>query len=323
MTVSHATRLPSSTHDDTRRHRPLPAVGTLDGLDLDLYLEAFLARWDNPNTRAAYRDDLRAWLRWCDEHGHHPIHGVDRRLIEVWVQSLRDAGRAPATISHRINTVSALFELALDDDLVPKNPCRLVRRPKVTVDPDQRIAMTRAEMQRFIAAAARATNPADLALVALMGYMGLRVSEACALDVGDCREIAKAHRCVRFVGKGGKAALVPMPPTVQRAVDAAIADRTHGPLLLRRDGTRMTRRSADHVVKRLAKAAGVTEVTVTPHVLRHTFIVGALDSGVAPRTVQLSARHAQVSTTLSVYDRGRQVLDEHAAYNVAGFFGAA
>lgn len=68
---------------------------------------------------------------------------------------------------------------------------------------------------------------------------------------------------------------------------------------------------------------GATSVKVYPHVLRHTFIVGALDAGTPARTVQLSARHAQVSTTLSVYDRGRQVLDDHAAYVVAGYFGAA
>lgn len=325
--MSHATRLPSSSHDETRKFRPLPTsadlAGPLNGPDLDLYLEAFLARWERPNTRTAYRDALRSWLRWCNEHGHHPVVGVDRRLVELWVQSLRNAGRATSTIRQRISVLYQFFEVALDDELVAKNPCRLIRRPKMVSDPQQRIAMTRDEMQRFVGAAARATNPADLALVALMGYMGLRVSEACSLDVGDCREIAKAHRCVRFVGKGGRAALVPMPPTVQRAVDAAIAGRTEGPLLLRRDGTRMTRRSADRVVKRIAQASGVTEVTVTPHVLRHTFVVSALDSGVDARTVQLSARHSHVSTTLTVYDRGRQVLDQHAAYSVAGFIGAA
>lgn len=297
----------------------------LNPADVPLYVEAFLARWENKNTRASYGDDIGAWITWCESRGLHPISpAITRSVVEMWVIWLREVrGNSAPTINHRIGTLSRLFELALDDDHVAKNPCRLVRRPKPTPDPDRRIAMTREEMQRFLAAAARTGDPTDLALVSLMGYMGLRVSEACDLDVGDCREIAKAHRCVRFVGKGGKAALVPMPPTVQRAVDAAIGDRVEGPLLLRRGGTRMTRRSADRVVKRIAKAAGIGDVPVTPHVLRHTFIVGALDAGVDARTVQLSARHAQVSTTLSVYDRGRQVLDTHAAYNVAGFFGAA
>ncbi|MGW8935463.1 tyrosine-type recombinase/integrase [Gordonia terrae] len=291
--------------------------------DLDLYIESFLARWESPNTRATYRQDLTAWLRWCDLHDKHPISDASRPLVEIWMRWLRDErGNSSSTINHRVGTLSQFFELALDDDLVRKNPCRLVRRPRATPRPDERIALTRDEMQRLTAAAA-ASSPADHALVVLMGMCGLRVSEACGLDVTDCHEIAKAHRCVRFVGKGSKPALVPMPPAVQRAVDAAIGDRTEGPLIVRRDGSRMTRRSADRVVKRCAKAAGITSVSVSPHTLRHTFIVGALDAGAAPRTVQLSARHADISTTLSTYDRGRQALDDHASYVVAGYFGSA
>ncbi|QMU22086.1 tyrosine-type recombinase/integrase [Gordonia rubripertincta] len=291
--------------------------------DLDLYIESFLARWESTNTRATYRQDLTAWLRWCDLHDKHPISDASRPLVEVWMRWLRDErGNSSSTINHRVGTLSQFFELALDDDLVRKNPCRLVRRPRAMPDADERIALTRDEMQRLTAASA-ASGPADHALIVLMGMCGLRVSEACGLDVTDCHEIAKAHRCVRFVGKGNKPALVPMPPAVQRAVDAAIGDRTEGPLIVRRDGSRMTRRSADRVVKRCAKAAGITAVTVSPHTLRHTFIVGALDAGASPRTVQLSARHADISTTLSTYDRGRQALDDHASYVVAGYFGSA
>ncbi|WNM66331.1 tyrosine integrase [Gordonia phage Culver] len=305
--MSHATQL-------------CPSVPS--GLDLDLYIESFLARWENPNTRSAYRQDMASWLRWCKEHDKDPVLDASRPLVEMWMRWLRDErGNSSATISHRVGTLSQFFEIALDDDFVRKNPCRLVRRPRVSIDPDQRIAMTRDEIQRLQAAGAR-SSAVDHALVMLMGYCGLRVSEACGLDVTDCYEISKAHRCVRFVGKGDKAAMVPMPPSVQRAVDAAIAGRGAGPLLVRRDGTRMTRRSADRVIKRLAKAASITSVSVSPHTLRHTFVVGALDAGTAPRTVQLSARHADISTTLSTYDRGRQILDEHAAYVVAGYFGA-
>ncbi|QLF84845.1 tyrosine integrase [Gordonia phage BBQValindra] len=306
MTVSHATE-----------------ACALARADLDLYIESFLARWESPNTCAAYRQDLTAWLRWCDLHNKHPISDASRPLIEVWMRWLRDErGNSSSTINHRVGTLSQFFELALDDDLVRKNPCRLVRRPRATPDADERIALTRDEMQRLTAAAA-ASSPSDHALVVLMGYCGLRVSEACGLGVTDCYEIAKAHRCVRFVGKGGKPALVPMPPSVQRAVDAAIACRTTGPLIVRRDGSRMTRRSADRVVKRCAKAAAITAVSVSPHTLRHTFVVSALDAGVSARVAQLSARHADISTTLSTYDRGRQVLDDHAAYAVAGYLGSA
>lgn len=288
----------------------------------ELFFESFLLRWEGSNTQSSYRDDLRIFTQWCETKGLHPITGIRRPHIELFMRDLKEVrGNSASTINHRVGTLSQMFELALDDDLITKNPCRLVRRPKAQPADDHRIALTRDEVQR-LTAAAFTSGAADYALVCLMGYLGLRVSEACGLDVTDCHEIAKAHRCVRFIGKGGRPALVPMPPAVQRAVDAAIGDRTTGPLLLRRDGSRMTRRSADRVVKRVAKDAAIVNVKVSPHVLRHSFVVGALDAGAPPRTVQLSARHAQISTTLTTYDRGRQILDDHAAYIVAGYFGS-
>lgn len=290
--------------------------------DLDLYIEAFLARWESPGTRATYRQDLDVWLRWCDLHNRHPISDASRPVIEIWMRWLSDErGNSSSTINHRVGTLPQFFELAVDDDLVRKNPCRLVSRPRAIPDTHHRIALTRDELQRLSVAAA-ASSPADHALAVLMACCALRVSEACAIDVPDCFETAQAHRCVRFRGKGNRPANVPMPPAVQRAVDAAIAGRTSGPVVQKRDGSRMTRRSADRVVKRCAKAARITAITVSPHTLRHTFVVLALDAGVPPRTVQLSARHAELSTTLNTYDRGRQAFDDHASYVVAGYLGS-
>lgn len=297
----------------------LSTVVPLD--DLHLFIESFLMRWDGSNTQAAYRQDLRIFCQWCERHGIHPITGVRRPHLEMYMRYLREErGNAAPTISRRIGTLSQLYEVAIDDELIVKNPARLVRRPKVTVDQDRRVALSREETQRLVRAAYEA-SATDYALVVLMAYLGVRVSEACDLDVADCLHVAKAHRCIRFVGKGGKPALIPQPPVVIRAVDAAIGERTEGPLLLRRDGTRMTRRSADRVVKRCAKAAGITS-PISPHTLRHGFITFSIDAGVPLRQVQLSARHADITTTVKIYDRGRANLDTHSAHALAAYLGS-
>ena len=297
----------------------LSTVVPLD--DLHLFIESFLMRWDGSNTQAAYRQDLRIFCQWCERHGIRPITGVRRPHLEMYMRYLREErGNSSSTISRRLGTISQLYEVAIDDELIVKNPARLVRRPKVTVDQSERAALTREEMQRLVRAAYDST-PTDYALVVIMGYLGVRVSEACDLDIADCNVVAKAHRCLRFVGKGGKAALIPQPPVVMRAIDAAADGRAVGPLLLRRDGTRMTRRSADRVVKRCAKAAGITG-KISPHTLRHSFVVHSIDAGVPLRQVQLSARHADISTTIRLYDRGRANLDTHSAHALAAYFGA-
>lgn len=309
--MSHATVMP-------------PAPGTpvsLSDLDVDLLIESFVARWVNPNTRNAYRADLVLWQRWCADRNLHPVTGVRRGHVEMFMRWCADERHNSAnTINHRVGTLSRFFEICIDDDLVWKNPCRNVIKIRVPRrDPTRRRHLTLPELDQLLSHTETATCPTaatDHALIMLMAYCGLRVSEACSLDIADTQVRDKGHRCVRFTGKGSLPATVPIPPPVAEAVDAAIGDRTEGPVLLRRDGTRMTRRSADRVVKRCAKAAGITAVAVHPHMFRATMITLALDARVDLDTVRRSARHADISTTL-LYDRDRVTLSQHAAYTIA------
>ena len=45
----------------------------------------------------------------------------------------------------------------------------------------------------------------------------------------------------------------------------------------------------------------------------------ALDAGVPLRNVQIAARHADPSTTTTIYDRRRENFGRHAAYVVVAF----
>jgi site-specific recombinase XerD len=288
-------------------------------LDRPLYIDSFLQRWDG-NTRISYGDDLAMFCRWVDAMGFD-IFAVRRPHLELYMRYLADErGNCPSTVHHRMGTLRLFYEIALDDDLVAKNPARLLKLPKIRRDDNEKVHLDRNEMQA-VARAAYDSSPVDYGLVVIMGYTGLRVSEACSLDVKDVLSYSRGHRVMQFVQKGGGLAVVPQPAVVMRAIDAAVAGRDVGPLLTRRDGSRMTRRSADRVVKRVARAAGIT-MTVSPHTFRHSMIVNAIDAGVPIREVQLAARHADISTTIGIYDRGRRNLDTHAAHTLAAYLGA-
>jgi site-specific recombinase XerD len=119
-------------------------------------------------------------------------------------------------------------------------------------------------------------------------------------------------------GKGTKAVLIPLPPAVGRAIDRAIGDRTGGPILLNRRGTRMDRHAATRRLRYLADVAGVQIARAHPHMLRHTFVTTMLDAGVDLRDVQIAARHADPRTTMR-YDRARKNLDRHPNYILAAY----
>lgn len=280
-------------------------------------IEMFLLRWENENTRAAYRAGMLSWTRWCGNRGRDPIYGVHRTDVEAWILDMRADGLAHTTINHRIVVLRIWFELAVDDRLIEHNPCRIVRKLRVPRD-NSRKSLHMDELQALLEASS-ASRPAYHALIVLMLYCGLRVSEVTELDVTDVQVTERSHRCARVTRKGGERTTIPMPPDIHPAVDAAIGGRESGPLLLGPiSGERLTRRRANEVVKMLARRAGI-EPVITCHWLRHTFTVTALINGVDPNLVQQSLGHAELSTTLRWYNRARFTLDDHASYAVAGF----
>jgi integrase/recombinase XerD len=147
------------------------------------------------------------------------------------------------------------------------------------------------------------------ALAVLLGLNGLRVSEACATNIEDLG-MERGHRILRIVGKGNKPATIPLVPRAARTIDLAVGERHEGPILRRRDGQRLDRRTAHRWVRAVGKRAGLG--LVHPHMLRAGFIMAAVDAGVPLRDVQIAARHADPRTT-TIYDRRRENFDRHAA----------
>jgi integrase/recombinase XerD len=137
----------------------------------------------------------------------------------------------------------------------------------------------------------------DLAILTLLCYTGLRVSEACALEWGD---IDFTERVIRVQsGKGGKARIVIFEDSTRQALrdwlsvwesaghDRVFTNRKKGPISVR---------SVERIVERHARSAGISKV-VTPHVLRHTFATTLLRRGMDIRIIQVLLGHASVATT--------------------------
>jgi site-specific recombinase XerD len=292
-----------------------PAAPLFD--EARIAVAGFLARYSG-GTRVAYSSDLRMWLTWCANHGLNVLD-AQRPHLELWARDMEEHQLlARATIGRRLSTVAGLYRFAVIDGKLERSPADYVRRPHISGE-STTLGLDRMELGAFIAQAA-AAGPTDHALACLLGLLGLRVGEACAVDIENL-DAARGHRTVTVLGKGHKLAVMPLPPRVARAIDQAAGERTTGPLLLMRSGRRMDRHGATRIVRRLAKRAGITN-HISPHSLRHSFITAALDAGVPLRDVQIAARHADPRTTTR-YDRARENLDRHASYIVTAFIAGA
>jgi integrase/recombinase XerD len=235
-----------------------------------------------------------------------------RPHIELYRVAMEERGLAASTIDRRLSTVCGFYRFAHIDGRIASNPAQYVRRPKVP--PSEGHGMDRAELGTFLFTAERFDRD-HAALAVLLGLNGLRVSEACGTNIEDLA-VQRGHRTLRILGKGNKPATIPLVPRTARTIDLVVGERHEGPILRRKDGQRLDRRTAHRWVRSIGKRGGLG--VVHPHMLRAGFIMAALDAGVPLRDVQIAARHADPRTT-TIYDRRRENFDRYAAYVVVAF----
>jgi integrase/recombinase XerD len=250
---------------------------------------SFLARY-SARTLETYRYDLRSFFDWAAENDLSVLE-AKRPHIELYRAFLETKGLAASTVDRRLSTICGFYRFAHIDGRIVSNPAQYVRRPKV--HPSEGRGLDRAELGTFLFTAERFDQD-HAALAVLLGLNGLRVSEACATNVEDLA-FDRGHRTLRIVGKGNKPAVIPLVPRTGRTIDLAIGDRCEGPILRRKDGKRLDRRTAHRWVQSIGKRAGLP--SVHPHMLRSAFIMAALEAGVPLRDVQIAARHAEPTST--------------------------
>jgi len=223
-----------------------------------------------------------------------------------------------ATISRKLSSVRAFCRFLVKREVIEGNPAAAVRGPKrkrglpraLDVDDAFRLveapAITQRTSHRRLSASEDARHGwlrlRDVALLELLYGTGLRVSEACALDLGDIdRDRYGVPMLLVRHGKGNKSRQVPVGGAADRGLLAYLPARRQlaargEALFVNAAGQRLTPRSVQRMVKRWTIAGGV-HADATPHSLRHSFATHLLDEGVDLRAIQELLGHASLGST--------------------------
>lgn len=278
----------------------------------------FLVRYKEP-TVSGYRLSLKQWFQFCADHHITPL-AADRAHIEVWMRDMEARGLMASTINGKLNPVCGFYKLAKIDRIIKDDPTEHLRRPTVPQE-SRRQGLTRVEGFACLEAA-EAAGPWEHALWCVMLLLGPRVGEVCRLD---CEDLGREHgQPTLFMSreKGNRSAPVPLPPRASWAIELYLGTRNTGPLFLKpRKEERIDPASCNRMVKRIAKAAGITK-NITNHSLRHSFITAALNAGANMRDLQNSMGYADMRQ-LSRYDRDKASLARHSTHLVGPYFEGA
>ena len=252
-------------------------------------------RGASPHTVRGYAGDLREFSAFLRRAGETGPAAIDMRSVRAYLASLHQRGLAKSSIGRKLASVRSCLRFLARRGVIEQSPARAVRSPR----PPRRLPsfLPKDESKQLLdrAPGPSVTGCRDHALLELLYATGIRVAECCGLDGTD---VDRSHGTVRVLGKGDKERVVPVGEVALQAIDAYLAARglPDGPLFTNARGGRLTTRSAQRIVGRLARLSG-TRRRVTPHTLRHTFATHMLGEGADLRLIQELLGHQRLSTT--------------------------
>lgn len=165
--------------------------------------------------------------------------------------------------------------------------------------------LSKAEVEEFRQRVLIGQGKRDHAIVTLLAYSGLRISEALNLELRDV-DLSNREIMVRC-GKGDKQRLVIINDKIVNALREYLPERdSEQPwLFISRKGGRLDRSRVNKLFNKYSQH-------ITPHSLRHFYCSQALEAGFSIADVAAQAGHSNVQTTLIYTNPSRELLKERA-----------
>jgi integrase/recombinase XerC len=255
-----------------------------------------------------YRQAFEDFQRWLADPGVNlwsaGLAALDARATRDFViEAQRRFDRR--TLHNHVSGLRTFFKFWMRQGRLPRNPFAGVPLPKL----EKRLPkfLTEEQMKLLLGGPQRLlenegldafTACRDRLAMELLYGGGLRVSELVGLDFG---AVDFESGVARVLGKGRKERLCPLG-RVALAVLVKFRDEfarrsaPSSPVLTNADGSRMTPRAVQLMLKRYLALAGLP-LDLTPHKLRHSYATHLLNAGADLRLVQELLGHSQLATT--------------------------
>jgi len=271
------------------------------------------------NTVSAYRRDLVKFDVFAQKR-KLSLEAVSRDDLVDFLAGLYRMNLESRTVARHLVTMRNFFRFAQIQELITTDPSINLESPKIRRSLPGYLRLEEVERLLEQPDSTTALGLRDRAMLEVLYSTGLRVSELIGLRVSD---LDSKVGCVRCIGKGDKERIVPVGRKALIMVEKYLRDarpkllsklRGSPTLFVNRRGVSLSRVGVWKILSGYGKRAGL-RVSLTPHMLRHSFATHLLERGADLRSVQLMLGHADISTTQIythvVEERLKQIYKAH------------
>ena len=269
-------------------------------------------------TEEAYYIDIRTFLRYLKlkhgdvqsdtPYGKISIKDVPFSYIENF--TLYDAyeymnylkeirGNSTATRARKTSALKQLYlYLHSKAKMLDKNPLEDLEMPRIKNKLPKYLSLEQSiELLKNIDSKHRSR---DYCIICLFLNCGMRLSELVGLNVND---YSKDNRTLRLFGKGSKERIVYLNDACIEALETYLKDRPSNSkdpnaLFISQQLRRINKRRVQFIVEEMLKKAGLSNLGVTTHKLRHTAATLMYQhGGVDPLVLKDILGHKSIATT--------------------------
>ncbi len=280
------------------------------------------------NTEANYKFVINIIKK--EDFGAKRIDKVKLSDAKEWLIKLQADGRGYSTIHTVRGVVRPAFQMAVDDDLIRKNPFEFMLSTVVVNDSVTREAITKKQERTFLEFVKNDKHFSKYYdAIYILFNTGLRISEFVGLIKSDIDfengKIKVDHQLQRkrnmeYIIEDTKTPsgvrYVPMTKEVEECFRHIIEKRKNikvepiidgytGFLFLDKNDMPMVslhwEKYFQHICEKYNSIYKVQLSKITPHVCRHTFCSNMAKSGMNPKTLQYIMGHSDIGVTLNTY----------------------
>ena len=280
------------------------------------------------STCIGYRDLYDRYIK--TEYGNRDIEKFKKSDIKSMYVKLKTSKELSGGTIRKIHCLlSQAFDMAVDDDLLRKNPCEGGMHELNTTKefkPRKRTALTAQQQKELLTFVKNSIQYKHwYPLIAFMLGTGTRVGEATGLywkNVDLRNRLIHIDHSLNSVGTQFKvsdtktASGIRDIPMLKGVEEALLELRNQAPdakgddfVFLNEHGHFVNRNWLNQMLKRIVKeynekqedASKLLPEDISSHVLRHSFITRMCENDVNAKVTQVIAGHSKISTTLDIY----------------------